>query len=169
MADLEAARNAPERQFWEQLGKIHAGMLGVPGAEAHMRPMAPQVDAAANCIWFVTKRGADLVDAVETGAVAQFTFTSDDHDYYACARGPIAQKMDRAKLDEFWNPVIAAWYEGGKDDPGLVMLRMPLTDAAIWASTDNSAAFAWEIAKANVTDSLPDVGVHRELKFGGAA
>jgi general stress protein 26 len=32
-------------------------------------------------------------------------------------------------IDRLWNPFIAAWYEEGKDDPKLCLLRFDATDA----------------------------------------
>ncbi|WP_197470403.1 pyridoxamine 5'-phosphate oxidase family protein, partial [Erythrobacter sp. HI0019] len=34
--------------------------------------------------------------------------------------------------DQFWNNFVEAWYEGGKDDPNILFLRMDLGDAEIW-------------------------------------
>jgi general stress protein 26 len=31
-----------------------------------------------------------------------------------------------------WNPWVAAWYEGGKDDPKLALLRFDPASAEIW-------------------------------------
>jgi general stress protein 26 len=31
-----------------------------------------------------------------------------------------------------WNPFIAAWFEKGKDDPKLTLLRLDPDDAQIW-------------------------------------
>ncbi len=55
---------------------------------------------------------------------------------------------------------------GGKSDPKLTLLELKLDDGEIWASTDSSLKFGWEIAKANMSDEkMPDVGVHREVRF----
>ncbi|MNL70780.1 hypothetical protein D3C87_1958320 [compost metagenome] len=61
---------------------------------------------------------------------------------------------------------MAAWYDGGKEDPLLTMLALTVDDGEIWASTSNSLRFGWEIAKANLKNHQePDVGVHRRLAF----
>ncbi len=60
----------------------------------------------------------------------------------------------------------AAWFEHGKDDPLLTMLSFKVDDAEIWASTNSTLKFGWEIAKANMTDEkMPDVGVKQHLTF----
>ncbi len=35
-------------------------------------------------------------------------------------------------LERLWNPYIAAWFEGGKDDPKLALLRFDAERAEIW-------------------------------------
>ena len=35
-------------------------------------------------------------------------------------------------IERLWNPFVAAWYEGGKDDPKLVLLRLDAERAEIW-------------------------------------
>ena len=165
MSDLEMARNDPEALLWRELEKLHAGMLGVEGSGQHLQPMAHHVDRGERCLWFLTKRDTDLVQALHPGARAHFAVISKAQDFHACLAGPLTVEGDRAKLDQIWNPVSGAWFQGGKDDPDLVMLALRPSSAAIWASTASTLAFAWEIAKANATDAMPDVGVRNEVEF----
>lgn len=166
MASFSEAREEPAKQLWDEIDGIHAGMLGLEGSHMHMQPMAPQSDRKTNTIWFYTKTDSDLVQAVRPGARAHFCVVGKDHDYHACLSGTLDVKRDAAKIDEYWNSVVAAWYEDGKNDPKLTMLSMHLDDAAIWASTDSTLKFGWEIAKANLDDDkTPDVGVNVHLRF----
>lgn len=165
MADLDQARHNPEDQLWQQLADIHAGMLGIEGSSQHMQPMAHHIDRDTKTIWFFSKKTSDLVRSVGTGNRGHFCIVGKDHDYHACLSGTISQSTDRAKIDELWSPVVNAWFEGGKDDPDVVLLKMTLYDAAIWASSGNALTFGWEIAKANLTDADPDVGVSTHLNF----
>ena len=36
-----------------------------------------------------------------------------------------------------WNPYIAAWFEGGKDDPKLALLRFDAEKAEIWLNENS--------------------------------
>ncbi|ODN70586.1 hypothetical protein A6302_02074 [Methylobrevis pamukkalensis] len=90
----------------------------------------------------------------------------EDHDYHACLSGRLELRHDPAQIDKHWNNVIAAWFEGGKDDPNLTMLALKLDDAAIWASTGNPLRFGWEIAKSNYDEEkTPDVGIRTSVRF----
>ncbi|MBB6508276.1 MULTISPECIES: pyridoxamine 5'-phosphate oxidase family protein [Rhizobium/Agrobacterium group] len=166
MASLTEAREAPERQMWDEINGIHAGMLGIEGAHMHFQPMAPNVDSEANTIWFYTRTDTDLVKALGTASRAHFNVVGKDHDYHACLSGTLEVRKDEAKIDEYWSAVTAAWYEHGKSDPHLTMLAFRVDDAEIWASTDSTLKFGWEIAKANLNDEkMPEVGVNKRLTF----
>ena len=43
-------------------------------------------------------------------------------------------------IDRLWNRFVAAWYEGGKDDPKLALLRLDAERAEIWLN--ESSVFA---------------------------
>ena len=79
--------------------------------------------------------------------------------------GRLRVNRDAAKIEELWNPVVAAWYPGGKDDPEMTLLELQLVDAAIWASKTNPIKFGWEIANANATGEEPEVGVSNHIRF----
>jgi general stress protein 26 len=99
-------------------------------------------------------------------ARAHFCVVGKDHDYHACLAGRSRFARIAAKIEEYWNSVVAAWYEHGKKDPKLTMLAMHVDDADIWVSTGSKLKFGWEIAKANLDDEkMPDVGVRQHLQF----
>ena len=166
MASLTEAREAPERQLWDEINDIHAGMLGIEGSHMHFQPMAPNADPKSSTIWFFTKADTDLVRAIRAGSRAHFVVIGKNHDYHACLSGALEIRNDRAKIDEYWSAVTSAWYERGKEDPLLTLLAFRVDDAEIWASTDSTLKFGWEIAKANLHDEkMPDVGVKQHLAF----
>ena len=170
MSDTDKAKTDPQEQFWDQLDGHTAGMLGISGADQHMQPMTHMSARDENALYFFTSRSSDLVKILTPGAIAHYTYVNRDHDYHACMKGNLTLSHDREKIDRFWSPVIAAWFDGGKDDPDLALLRLDLEDAAIWASTGSGLKFGWEIAKANLTTGQkPDVGTTNHVWFRKAA
>ncbi len=59
--------------------------------------------------------------------------------------------------------MVAAWFPEGKDDPELTLLRLEPDDAEVWIANKGPIRFAFEIAKANLTDQEPDLGRHSRL------
>lgn len=165
MADLTKTKDAPREQLFDEMARVTAGMLGIVGGGRGPVPMAPHLDRESKQIFFFTRRTSHLVTSIGQGAQAEFTLVGKEHDYYASLTGPIVQSGDNAAIDRHWNAMASAWFPGGRDDPELTLLEFTPNQAEVWASTDSSAVFAWEVAKALVSGSEPDVGVIAKIDF----
>ena len=91
-------------------------------------------------IWFFTGRDNALVQHLADGHRAIAAFSSKGHDLFASIKGDLHIDTRRAVVDRLWNPFIAAWFEGGKDDPDLVLLRLDAERAEIWLNESNLLA-----------------------------
>jgi general stress protein 26 len=163
VADLSKTKTSPREQLFDELSRVTAGMLGVNGNTRGLIPMAPQLEREHGKIFFFTRRSSDLVTSVGQGGQAEYCLVGKDHDYYACLTGPIIQSSDSAAIDRHWNAVTSAWFPGGREDPELTLLEFTPVEAAIWASTDSTAVFAWEMTKALVGGAPPDIGVSLKI------
>ena len=67
-------------------------------------------------------------------------FSSKGHDLFASVQGSLSISRDRDVIDRLWNPFIAAWFEGGRDDPRLRLLRLDAEKAEIWLNENNFLA-----------------------------
>ncbi len=47
---------------------------------------------------------------------------------------------DPAVIDKLWNRYVAAWYEGGKSDPKLALLRLDPEEGQIWLDASSLVA-----------------------------
>jgi general stress protein 26 len=121
-------------QFWKALKSDMTIMLGIVDAEeAHLRPMTAQIeDEKRGPIWMFTAKDTSIVTALDAGVRAVATFAAKGHDLFATIHGTLQIDNDRAVIDRLWNSFIGAWYEGGKDDPKLTLLRFDPDHAQIW-------------------------------------
>ncbi len=151
-------------KFWDRLDDIKTGMLGATD-DLRLVPMSHYVDRDASCLWFITAKGTDLARRAATAPVeAMYVVSDGDAGLYACIRGSLAHSDDRQKLDELWNAVAASWFEDGRQDEDVQLLRFTPAKVEVWA-TDGSLAFLYEIAKAHVAGTQPDMGEHVTLTF----
>ena len=88
---------------------------------------------------------------------------SKDQEFQACIGGMLAEDRDREKIKQFWNPVAAAWFPEGKNDPDLTLLQFRPYDAQVWFSRGGAVRFAWEIVRANATRTEPNIGEKAHL------
>lgn len=159
MTDLKA-------EFWRRLPQINGVMLGVEG-EGRLVPMSPQLDDdLPGHVWFITARDTDLGRSVEAGdKPARLVVSSDEAGLYADVSGTLAHSKDREALDEVWNFVADAWFEGGEHDPDVRLLRFTPSEAEISVTPTSGARFLYEITKGNVTDEKPDMGEQGTVSF----
>ena len=91
-------------------------------------------------IWFFTSTDASLTGGLGNDASAFFTFTSKGGDVFAHVAGRMLIDRNRSIIDDLWNPFVAAWYEGGQDDPKLVLLRFDPDSAEVWLDASSILA-----------------------------
>jgi general stress protein 26 len=120
-------------KFWSALKSDMTTMLGLAGvAESHLRPMTAQIEGERGPIWFFSAKDTELVKKVRRNHRAIASFVSKDHNVFATVHGTLTLDNDPEMIDRLWNRYVAAWYEGGKDDPKLALLRLDTEEAEIW-------------------------------------
>ncbi len=131
-----------EAKFWKALSSDMTMMLGLDGVEdGHARPMTAQLkNGGKGPIWFFTSADNGIVQKLGEGHRAIATFTSKNHDLFATVHGNVSIDRDRAMIDALWNRHIAAWFEKGKDDPKLRLLRLTPDSAEIWLDASSVLA-----------------------------
>ncbi|WP_411833088.1 pyridoxamine 5'-phosphate oxidase family protein [Pseudoxanthomonas mexicana] len=128
-----ATTDEMEGKLWKALRSDMTMMLGLAQAEAgHLRPMTAQIEQDRSPIWFFTSRETELVRHLEGTREAVATFADKGHDLFATLRGTLTLDNDRVVIDRLWNRFVAAWFEDGKDDPKLALLRFDAREAEVW-------------------------------------
>jgi general stress protein 26 len=155
-----------EAMLWKALSDRRTVMLGLTGKPmAHMQPMTAFRDDASRSVFFFARADNDLAQRAADGGEAMMCLQSKDDSFIACVGGELSVVRDPERVERFWNPVVAAWFPEGKDDPELIFLRLDPVDAQLWIADGNPVKFGWEIAKANLGKRTPDIGetAHLEL------
>lgn len=151
------------KQFWKRLEGINAGMLGFT-ADLKLVPMSHTADPDGHALWFIGAAGTHLGETAEKGAAdATYVIAEAGGKLYAQINGRLEASDDKAKLDEIWNSVAASWFEEGRDDPDIRLLKLSIVDAEVWTTT-GSAGFLYELALNKITGKTPDMGEHFSLK-----
>ena len=120
--------------MWKAMAASPYVMLGLIGSDEHHEAMYAVLDEDADGeFWFYTKKD----NRAAKGGPAMVQYVSKGHDLFACLKGKLTVENDPAVIDRYWNNQVEAWYEGGRNDPSLLMLRFNLDNAEIW-ETDHS-------------------------------
>jgi general stress protein 26 len=126
-------------KFWSSIRSDMTAMIGVPGV--HPRPMTAQFDDNRDVIYFFTAKNTDLAEAVaDAKKEATLVYAAKGHDLFATVQGTLTKHNDRAVIDRLWNRFVAAWFEQGKEDPNLCLLRFDPANAEIWKDASSIVA-----------------------------
>ena len=137
-ADIEA-------KFWKAVESDRTMMVALVGIEGSMgQPMTAQLDDTRGQrrgpIYFFTARDTDLVQEMGERHRAVINFAAKGHDLFAAIEGELLLDNDKATIDRLWNRFVSAWFEGGKNDPTLQLLRFEPRDAHIWLNEHSAIA-----------------------------
>lgn len=155
-----------KKEFWDRMEDVRAGMLAIEG-QGRLVPMSPQIDDdLPGHIWFITAQGTDLAQGVENGPRdARLVVANDSVGLYADVDGTLSHSKDREALDDVWSFVADAWFEGGKHDPDVRLLKFTPKSGELSVTPTSGAKFLYEISKAHLTDEKPDMGEQGTVTF----
>ena len=117
-------------KFWHAMTQSPVVMLQLDQDRESAAPMTAQLDKTADsAIWFFTSRSSRFAAM----GPATATFQSKGHNVFCRFSGVLSEESSAERLDKQWNNFVQAWFPGGKSDPDLLMLRIDLGEASIWA------------------------------------
>lgn len=131
MTDQQSHENPAEvrKRMWKKMADSPFLMIGLENSSDHSEPMTAQLDEDANSeFWFYTRKD----NRIAPGGPAMAQYVSKDHKVFACIRGTLTEETDPAIIDKYWSKQTEAWFDGGRNDPNLKMMRFDLSDAEIW-------------------------------------
>jgi general stress protein 26 len=125
------------------------------------RPLAVLDRPFDGDLWFLTPDPSPKTEEVRVNDQVNVAMQVGD-DFLSIA-GTASVSRDRDMIDELWNPYAEAWFEGGKDDPSVALLRVHADSAEYWKMNDPKPVALIKYAKAIVTGEQPDVGENRSV------
>lgn len=79
--------------------------------------------------------------------------------------GTATVTKDQAVIDEVWNPAAEAWFDQGRQDPAVAVLRVVANSAELIALDSSGPVRALKYARAMLTKEQPDVGDATRVKL----
>ena len=131
---------------------------------ATCRPMSAQeVDAEGN-IWFFSDINSDKNREIQEDNLVQLVFSHPGKSSYMIVNGVAEISLDRQKIEELWTPVAKIWFEQGKDDPNLSLLKVNTKSAYYWDTDGNKMINFFKFLASVATGSNLVTGVQGSIK-----
>ncbi len=128
------------------------------------RPMSlREVDEDGN-LWFISGASTHKNMDIETDNRVQLFFSKMSDNHYLSVYGTASIYRDREKIDDIWTPIAKAWFEEGKDDPEVTVIKVAPTDGYYWDTKDGKAvAFLKWTAAAVIGKRMDDGGIEGNM------
>lgn len=154
------------KQFVALLEEFDTAMLVTETPEGALtsRPMALQEPRLDRALWFVTS--ADTLSArniANNGKVNLAFHRKSDHAWVSVS-GQAIQNGDRPLIDSLWKADWEIWFPEGKDTPNIVLLDITPDTIDFWEPERGKIGTLFQLAKAAVTDSTPDLAPTHTLR-----
>ena len=113
-----------------------------------------EVDGEDN-FWFFTSDQTHLARDIPAKPQVNLSFADPADSLYVSVSGRASLVRDRAKIAELWNPIVAAWFPAGQDDPHLTLVKVTTHGAEFWDSKSSKMVQLYKIAKAALIGETP--------------
>ena len=133
------------------------------GGDLVSRPLAVLQHDFDGTVWFFTADPSPKADDVRHDEHVNVAYV--DGASVVSLAGTATISRDQARIDEWWNPWVEAWFPDGKDDPSVALLRVDATSAEYWHVDKPGVVRAVESIRALITKTTPDVGDNRTVEL----
>jgi len=156
---------------------IRFAMVTLPAADGSLRgrPLTAQDLDFDGTLWFLVSRSSDWTAGLGTagastgaatagsGTPANVAFSDPSDSRWVSVSGTASLVDDRARIEEMWNPLYEAWFDG-KDDPDATLLRFDADVADYWDAEAGRIVRMARLVRAAVTGRGDDIAERGTLR-----
>jgi general stress protein 26 len=154
-------------KFWDMIKDIRFAMLTARHGDGHLhsRPMTTlnRRDERDGVLWFFMSKSGEPALDISRDPEVNVSYADPTSEAYVSASGSARFVEDMAKKKALWNPLAQAWFPGGVSDRDLALVAVTIEHAEYWDVDSNKAVKLYEMAKAAMTGTRPNIGEHREM------
>lgn len=152
----------------EMVNKIDIGMMCSFDSEKdypHAVPMSRQeVDEEGN-IWFLFSSESETYRNLQKNKNISLLYAHVGDYNFLSINGTAEISRDQARIDKYWNKMIEAWFEKGKEDPHIRVLKVIPVEAHYWDNKSNKLVTLLKVAASAVSGQQLDIGREGKLNL----
>ena len=145
----------------ELVNKIDIGMLCTyrkNNEYVHAVPMSRQeVDDEGN-IWYLFSSESDTFKNLQENNKVSVLFSQPSDYNFLNINGTAEISVDQERIEKYWNNFVEAWFEKGKEDPRIRVLKVNVQDANYWDTKTNKLFTFFKVLASAVSGSKMDIG-----------
>jgi general stress protein 26 len=127
------------------------------------RPMSEQLVDDKGQIWFISRKDSEKNSEIAQDPFVQLLFQGNKHSGFISIYGIAEIIDDQQKIDELWQPMFKVWFEKGKNDPMISLIRVDPTQGYYWDTKHGKTVAFLKIAASLITGKAMDDSVEGKL------
>ena len=133
--------------------------------DLHAWPMTTtETSIGAKEIWFIGDKTSDVVKDLQDNNKVGLAYSSQDAKNYVSVSANAELVDDKAKLEELWTPMDSAFFEHGKEDPKVQLIKVVPHGVECWISGSSTVNF-FRMAVAAVQDGETAEDIGEQFNF----
>lgn len=126
-------------------------------------PMSVQEVDDEGSIWFLASLASTKCENIKTDNAIQLYFSSPKDFKFLAVVGDADLVRDEKRIDKYWNKMVEGWFEKGREDPNIILIRVKPQKAHYWDTKYHKLlSYALTFYSA-ITGNKSDQGLHGEI------
>lgn len=124
----------------------------------HTVPMSRQEVDDEGAIWFLLSAESDTCKNVKQDPTVQLLYAHVGDYNFVTVKGRAQISRDQERIDKYWNRFVEVWFEKGKEDPNIRVMKVTVDEAHYWDNKYNKFVTFLKLATSAVTGAKLDIG-----------
>ena len=129
------------------------------------RPMSTQEVEEDGTLWFMSNKESEKNMELQRDGRIHLMYADPAKSHYLTVTGYAEIVQDRNKIEQLWNPIAKAWFENGKDDPHISLIKIHPEEGHYWDTKNGKLISLIKIATAALTGHGMDGGIEGDIKL----
>jgi general stress protein 26 len=127
------------------------------------RPMsAMETDEEGN-LWFFSHKSSTKNKEIALNPYVQLFFSNKSSAEFLSIYGQAQLVYDRKKIEDLWNPLVKVWFQEGKNDPNITLIKVSPLHSYYWDTQHNKMMALIKMVTSVVSGATMDDGVEGTL------
>ncbi len=152
----------------EMVDKIDIGMMCTFTADSdypHAVPMSRQEVDDEGHIWFLFSSNSRTHRNLKKNSKVSLLYAHVGDYNFLSINGTAEISKDQERIDKYWNKMIEAWFEKGKEDPHIRVLKVTPDEAHYWDNKSNKLVTLVKVAASAISGQQLDIGREGKLSL----
>lgn len=130
---MSIIKNLEQKEGIEKLKSLAENKVGffithLPEHEIDTRPMSTLEIDEKGTFWFMCKEDSNVAQQISENNKVDLLYGSNDNNAYLFVKAESTVFYDKAIIDRLWTPIAKAWFEEGKEDPTIRIIKVSPND-----------------------------------------